>query len=180
MELAIISYNVCGLMARLSKTRLRTFLKDSYFDICFLQEHKLCQAELPLLGKSIWKEGFFYRVVAEDGVHAACNNSIATRKGGLAIGVSAALNTFVTHSHSTPCGRAQFVHLDGLPIGPMGVLNVYGPHTYVERSQLWHTILLSIDDSRPWILGGDWNFAEHANDQIGGLPKDLSGDEAAH
>lgn len=79
---------------------------------------------------------------------------MATTKGGLAIGISPALHTFVTHSHASPCGRALFVHLDGLPIGPIGLLDVYGPHTIVERIQLWKTILLSVDGNRLWILGG--------------------------
>lgn len=55
---------------------------------------------------------------------------------------------------------------------------MYGPHSAAERIQLWKTILLSIDESRAWIFGGDWNFSELASDQVGGSPEDLLGDEA--
>lgn len=115
MELGIISYIFWGLIVKSSKMRLQIFLKDSNFDICFLQEHMLHQAKLPFLGKSIWKDGVFYNVVAEDGVHVAHNIIIIVGKGSLVISVSSTLNTFVTHSHATfvihshaiSCGRAQ-------------------------------------------------------------------------
>lgn len=63
-------------------------------------------------------------------------------KDGLAIAlISPELNALVTHSHSTPCERVLFVHLDSLPLNPVGLLNVYGPHSIAERIQLWRAIL---------------------------------------
>lgn len=70
------------------------------------------------------------------------------------------------------------MHLDGLTNGPIGLLNIYGPHTAAEHIQLWHSILETIDHARSWIVARDWNFSESAFDQIGGTQEDLSGEEA--
>lgn len=59
MELNIVSYNVRGLSTKSSKIHLRTFLHVQHFNVCFLHEHKRRQAELPLLGKNVWKGHFF-------------------------------------------------------------------------------------------------------------------------
>lgn len=118
-------------------------------------------------------------MVDEDGAHVARNNVIVAGEGGLTIGISPAFNNFVSHSHPMPCGRAFFIHLDGLPISPVRLLNVYGPHSLTERTQLWKTILLSINDSKPWIFARDWHFAKSTLDQIGGSPENLKGDEAS-
>lgn len=72
------------------------------------------------------------------------------------------------------------MHLDGLACSPIGLLNVYGPYSSVERIQLWKTILLSIDASRLWIIGGGWNFVESVADQFGRVLEDLSREEVVH
>lgn len=69
------------------------------------------------------------------------------------------------------------MHLDGLPNGPLGLLNVYGPNNLAECIKLWRTILQTINHSRPWLLEGDWNFGEKASNQIGGVLEDLAGEE---
>lgn len=91
--------------------------------------------------------------MTHDGLHASRNDFVLAGKGGLAIGLAPELNALVTLMSSTPCGQALLVHLDRLSRGPVGLLNVYGPNTALERIDLWHSILSIIDLSRPWIVG---------------------------
>lgn len=183
MELSIVSYNVRGLSTQESKTHLWTFLRDTHFNICFLQEHKVCNhIKLHWLGKSIWQEGHFYFIAVQDEVHATQSDAVSAGHWGLIIGVAPTLQQFITHPHSLTCGRALFVHLDGLVNGkvngPISLLNIYSSHTTVECIQLWHTILDIIDHSwTSWIMASDWNFSEATSDQVGGTPKDLSIEE---
>lgn len=91
---------------------------------CFFRVHqentsKLWACELQFICKSIWPGGVFYYVLAANGQHAAQNNSMLTRKGGL---VNALLPAFATMV-SIP----SQIHLDGLHFGPLGILKVYGP-----------------------------------------------------
>lgn len=147
------------------------------FNVCFLQEHKLRQNDLPLLGRNIWREGHFYTMLTQDRLHAAHNNAVPTRKGGLAIGLSTKINALVSRSYLTPCGWALFVHWDDLLNGPMSLLNIYRPNNSIDQIELWRSILQVIDHSYPWLFGGDWNFAEKASGQIGGVLKHLVGEE---
>lgn len=79
VELATVSYTVRGLTSRTLNVFLRAFLHETHFNVCFLQEHKVCQHELPLLGESIWKDGHFLFTVAQDEIHIACNGLVPTK-----------------------------------------------------------------------------------------------------
>lgn len=49
--------------------------------ICFVQEHKLRLNKLPLLGRSVWKDGHFFIAMAQDSVHTARNDVVTVGKG---------------------------------------------------------------------------------------------------
>jgi hypothetical protein len=120
-----------------------------------------------------------YVAPALEGVHAQRNDSVNAGRGGLAIAVAQQLSSFVTYESISPCGRAMSVHLDGLPFGSLGLLNVYGPNVSSKRAALWESLAHLVDLGQPWLIGGDYNMTVLASDQCGGSPSNLGGAEAA-
>jgi hypothetical protein len=155
-------------------------LASLVFNALFIQEHKLWQEDWTFLGKRIWKQGKFFVSPAEDGLHTLRNDNVVAGRGGLAIAISKQLKPFVTYDMVSPCKRAILIHLDGLPFGSLGLLNVYGPNDAQDRAALWEALSHLVDPSRPWLVGGDFNMVLYSTDQLEGLPADLSGAEAVH
>jgi hypothetical protein len=91
---------------------------------------------------------------AEDGLHAQLNNTVTAGCGGLATAESHQLQQFVTFDLVTPCKQAILLHLDGLPFGPLGLLNVYGPNDSCDRAALWESLANLVDPSCPWLVWG--------------------------
>jgi hypothetical protein len=88
------------------------------------------------------------------------------------------LHQFATH-HTTPCCRAIIKYLYGLPSGPMGLINMYGPKNYRQCAALWENIAHLTNNQQPWLLGGHFNMTLSASDQIGCTLEDLSGLKAS-
>lgn len=150
----MLSYNVRGLSSKSSKVRQRTFLKDSQVNVWFFSRAQAFGTRKCLAGRQ--HLGYYSTTVA------ARHDVVIAGKGGLAIGISPALYSIhflpTLSTHHAEAGRALFVDLDGLLAGPISLLNVYCRHTSADRMQLWKMIILSIDETRPWILDGDWIF----------------------
>jgi hypothetical protein len=91
------------------------------------------------VGARLWRAAKFYVLLASAGIHADRNASVPAGRGGLAIGVSSQLAPFVTLSQVTHCGWAILLLLDGLPMGLLGLLNIYGPNDGAARATLWNT-----------------------------------------
>jgi hypothetical protein len=81
-----------------------------------------------------------------------------------------------TLGHSTG-GNAQWIQLQGVPGGSLAVLNVYAPHTSVERCALWAELLGSLPRDCKWLFLGDWNFVEHRTDKSNNQESIISGEE---
>jgi hypothetical protein len=177
MDIKAVSFNVRGLAVPSAQTRLRQYLASVSYNVLFMQEHKLRQADWSFLGKRIWPRGEFFVASAEDRLHALRNDAVIVGRGGLATAVSHELQPFVTFDLVSPCQRAIILHLDGLPSGPLGLLNVYGPNEPRDRAALWESLANLVDPSRPWLVGGDFNMSLLGSDQLGGLPSDLVGVE---
>jgi hypothetical protein len=90
---------------------------------------------------------------AEDGLHAQRNDTVTAGCGGLATAVSHQLQQFITFDLVIPCKRAILLHLDGVPFGPLGLLNVYSPNDSCDRAALWESLANLVDPSRPWLVG---------------------------
>lgn len=175
MEINVVSYNVRGLNSRKARIRLKSFLKEVHCNIVFIQEHKLRVINDRLLSTQIWKNGVLYTAPAKDGVHALRNPLVYVGEGGLAIGVPTAIAPLVSNVTISPCGRAIMLHVDD-PLGiPFGLLNIYGPNSAVERTELWEYLSIVIDADRPWLVGGDFNMVLTSADQLGGAPTNLTG-----
>lgn len=149
MDLHVVSFNIRGLNSRISCTRLKLFLKDIKFNVLFLQEHKLCHVNELLLAKQIWSGGKFFTIPAVDGTHALRNPIFPSGRGGIAIVVSHDIASKVAQVKISPYGRAIMLHIDDPHGENFGLLNIYGPHSSVERVALWNYILLNIDAERP-------------------------------
>lgn len=125
MDINTISYNVRGLNSRRFRIRLKKFICEVKCNVTFIQEHKLRVVNDLLLATQIWKGGWFYITVAIDGVHTDRNPVVQVGKGGIAIGVSHKIATNVSHSITSPCGRAILLFIND-PLGtPYGLLNIY-------------------------------------------------------
>jgi exonuclease III len=178
MDIQVLSFNVHGLTQASSQFFLKTFLSSLSFNVLFLQEHKLLLDDWSFFGKRLWCSGSFYVALALPGLHADCNSLVVAGRGGLAIALATPLVDFISFHCPSPCGRAYIVHLDGLPDGPLGLLNIYTPNNAPSRTHLWEYLANSLDLARPWILGGDFNMVLSGADQIGGFARDLAGLEA--
>jgi hypothetical protein len=65
-----------------------------------------------------------------------CNDTVPSGRGGLATAVANQFLPFITFDQTSPCGREIALHLDGLPCGPLGLFNVYGPNEAADRADL--------------------------------------------
>jgi exonuclease III len=178
MDICAVSFNVRGLSTPLSVSRLRSYLSTIRFNVLFLQEHKQRLPTWNFFRCRIWRTAKFFCSLASDGVHADCNSSVVAGCGGLATAVGPVLAPFVSSFQVTACGRALMVTLDGLPTGPLGLLNVYGPNDSQGRALLWETLCNTINPSRPWLVGGDFNMVSAPSDHSGGAQRLLAGREA--
>jgi hypothetical protein len=179
MDFSIVSFNVRGLTLSRAQTRLQQYLSSLFFNILFIQKHKLRQSDWTFLGKRIWRGGQFFVAPAEDGLNALRNDNVTSGRGGLATAVATQFVPFITFDQISPCGRAIVLHLDGLPCGPLGLLNVHGPNETADRADLWDSLAQMLDPSRPWLVGGDFNMVTASINQQGGSPADLVRSEAS-
>lgn len=176
MDLNILSYNVHGLNSRRAQTRLKIFLSELRCNVVFIQEHKLIVVNDRLLSTQIWEDKVFYATPAVDGVHAFRNPIVQASKGGIAIGVSKEIADLVSNVTISPCGRAILLYVNDPLGGPFGLLNIYGPNTIAERTTLWEYFATTMDTTRPWLVGGDFNMTVNASNQRG-LAWELAGAE---
>jgi hypothetical protein len=96
--------------------------------VIFFTRAQLCTSNWTFIGKRVWSTTTFYIAPTEDGLHADHNEAVIFGRRGLVIALGQHLVPFITLVHTTPCNKAVFVHLDGLPGRPIGLLNVYGPN----------------------------------------------------
>ena len=178
MDLTFLSFNIRGISSLVAQMQLCIYLLSLHFSILFLQEHKIWQEDWSFLGKRIWLGGSFFVAPAHDGTHADCNQSVPAGRGGLAIAVSLALLPFVLSHLILPCGGAILLHVEGLSMGPLSLLNLYGPNNSSTCTIFWQSLSVLTDPSWPWVIGGDFNMTTHAIHQLGGNSWDFSGQEA--
>jgi exonuclease III len=132
MDIRVLSYNVRGVTKLKAQRALSSFLKRSCFDILFLQETKVHDADWAYIGKQIWRDGTFYISPAAPGLHAARNSATVSGLGGLATAISSQLAPLVSYHYNTICGRATLLHIDDLSSGSLGIINVYVPNDELE------------------------------------------------
>lgn len=147
-------------------------------DIICLQEHKLCAGRTDRIAKEVWRPAYWITAPAVDGIHALRNGQVEAGRGGVALGFSQDLRTFITKEGILQDGRAAWACLDHPTWGRLGVVGVYGPNTGEGRLALWSELTLSLDPTYHWIFTGDFNMTTIAQDHIGGDSVVIGGREA--
>ena len=135
-------------------------------DILLLQEVKLpeaaCLKQARFLefkgGSSLWNESTFS---AQSGRF----------QGGTGIVLSERLTQIVTHHGVLYPGRAQYVTLNLSVRLQLGIINVYGFSHTGARAMLWNHIAQADLPDITWIVAGDFNNIEQAQDKQGGSNK---------
>ena len=61
--------------------------------------------------------------------------------------------------------RAEYIVLQGLPSGNLGILNTNAPNDTAQTTQLWEKMITSLPSSCHWIFLGDFNFVESRSDK---------------
>jgi exonuclease III len=174
-----MSYNLQGLTSRNRRVRFRTFLRDldCIPDVLCIQEHKIRVSQLGILKKEIWNSALFISAPAADGVHAQRNDGVIGGKGGVSLAVGSRISPFVSASGVLPCPRAVWVHINHPRWGALGVMGIYAPNSATSRMKLWKDMFDVTDNSRQWILMGDFNMIEARGDQRGGGMSLIAGGE---
>lgn len=131
------------------------------------QEHKLRSQNTSWL-HGIWPGAEFLTAPALDGVHARRNQRVPAGKGGVFIAVGPKHKGYITNKGIAASGRAVWVHLDLPNCGQVGVLALYAPNDYRERTALWHKLTHLLDKNRPWVIAGDFNMVVSIGDRKGG------------
>jgi exonuclease III len=152
--------------------RKRKELKTIYLhttpvtDILLLQETKLpeeaCLKQASIIetkgGTSLWNEALF-------------SAQTGRFRGGTGIILSAKMKPLVTHHGILYPGRAQYVVINISPNLQLGIINIYGFSHTGPRAMLWAHLAQKQLPEAQWVLAGDFNNIESANDKQGGSEK---------
>ena len=95
-------------------------------------------------------------------------------KGGFSILVGPSWKKKITNWGSSPCNRASWVTFKDEDF-EFGIFLVYAPNEFLERIVLWKWLVEL--PNIPWILVGDFNMVERAQDKMGGLKFEWKGNE---
>jgi len=139
---------------------LRNYLNSlSSIDVVLLQEHKLRIQDASNLGKAIWPGATTWPVEASVGY----NNLLlgpGAGKGSIIILVAPRLASMVTRSSTILNNRAQWITIQGLPGGEVGIVKIYAPNDSYSRCLLWEALIHELPQGCRWIFGGDFNMVE--------------------
>lgn len=160
-------------------------LKASFFlqglpkpvDIVCGQEHKIRSPNIVGLN-GIWLEAEFICALADDGVHARCNQFVLARKGGVFMAIGPSFHSYIIDKGITMLGRAVWAHFNHPQLGKIGGVIVYAPNNHKQREALWNELsLIMLDKCKPWVIVGDYNMIDAQGDRKGGSGKILKGVE---
>jgi hypothetical protein len=98
-----------------------------------LQEHKLLGNNARELGQNLWPEATYFTLEAIPGYAL---NQGGAGKGGVSILVSPYLKYMVECSNLVRDNRAIWITLARIPIGKLGILNIYASNSSQERGML--------------------------------------------
>ena len=92
-------------------------------------------------------------------------------KGGTGIVLTAKMAKVVTHHGILYPGRAQYVVLNISPTLQLGIINIYGFSHTRSRAMMWAHLAQTQLPEAQWVLAGDFNNIESAQDKQGGSKK---------
>lgn len=98
-------------------------------DVCLLQEHKLSGSCLGIVRRQVWRDRSLWTEAR--GPSGTC--------GGLAILLSPTMTACLVQHGEDTLGRFMWATFQ-TPIGIIGVINMYGPHTSSARALAWRRL----------------------------------------
>ena len=165
MMIKIITFNVRGLNDPKKVDRLRNFFQNSQrgVDVIFLQEHKLRDTKAANLGRTLFPRRKCWVSEADPGYNV--DGQEGAGKGGICTLLHEKLAPLVSSYGSILHNRAFWFRLKGLPGGDLGILNIYAPNDSRERTLLWQELSARLPSDCRWIVSGDFNMVESAQDK---------------
>lgn len=133
-------------------------------DIVCLQELKLRGFKFQALDNFLWLGAKFLGQEAQIAYNND-HNEDGAGSGGLGMWIAPPLVHLICDSGSSRAGNAQWVRLKGIFGTDIGVLNVYAPHSLVDRRELWMELITILPRDCRWVMAGDWNFVERRADK---------------
>ena len=166
MEWNIITHNIRGLNDRDNIAKERCFLKSltPRIDVLLIQEHKLRGRALENLGARLMPGYASWVLEAAPGERSWLNPN-AAGKGGVGIILAQKYAKLVTTHGALYDNRVVWIKLEGIEGGNIGIACVYAPNIPTERRHLWHIMVDSLPKDCEWIIGGDFNMTERAQDK---------------
>ncbi|KAL3675310.1 hypothetical protein R1sor_025258 [Riccia sorocarpa] len=180
MRLTVGTYNVRGLGARIARSKLKVVIQNikPAIDIFAIQEHKLREVDSDFTIRNIWPQATVFNFPATDGIHAQRNPLVSGGRGGVMLFVSPTVAPLIVNHGTLPQEGGLWLHLDLLDGRKLGIAAVYAPNTAAERTLLWTQMEVVLDETRSWLVLGDFNMITNSLDQAGGTPKLASGEES--
>ena len=165
MIIKAITFNVRGLNEPRKIERLRQYFQNMQggADIIMLQEHKLRGEKAGTLGKLLFPNGKCWIQKADQGYNI--NGSEGAGRGGICTFLNNKLTPLVTDQGNILGNKAFWICLQGLPGGDLGILNIYAPNESRARIVLWQELTLRLPTDYKWLVSGDFNMVENAQDK---------------
>lgn len=165
MMIKVITFNVRGLNDPRKVDRLRNYFQGNLggADVILLQEHKLRDTKAANLGRSLFPKRKCWVLEAEPGYNVDGHEGAG--KGGICTILHEKLAPSVSGHGTILQNRAFWFKLKGLPGGDLGIVNLYAPNDSRERTLLWQELSATLPSDCRWIVSGDFNMVESAQDK---------------
>ena len=166
MKWNILTHNIQGLNDPDNIAKERSFLQSltPRIDVVLIQEHKLRGRALENLGSRLMPGYASWILEAAPGERSWLNPN-AAGKGGVGIILAQKYAKLVTTHGALYDNRVVWVKLEGIEGGNIGLACVYALNIPTERRHLWHLLVDYLPKDCEWIIGGDFNMTERAQDK---------------
>jgi exonuclease III len=166
MKLTIVSQTLPGLNDSAKVNVVKNYFRPLIpnIDILCVQEHKLWGARLLALKDTIWPRAAFYAQEVALGYRHVLGEQ-GDGKEGICTWISLDIQHLVTDTGHSRCGRAQWLHLSGIPGGDLNIINIYASTNVAERVSMWDELSRVLPRDCRSVLLGDFNFVENKEDK---------------
>jgi exonuclease III len=166
MKLRMLLYNVRSLNSTEALDQLAYYLhfQIGQLDVLLLQEHRLRGVAASRLSSRLWKGVGCWSQDASDGYNHL-PGELGAGKGGVAILLGPKWRNSIKQARNIYHNRVQWLILEGLAGGDVGIANVYAPNNPVDRRDLWLHMIQDLPHTCRWILAGDFNMVESRQDK---------------
>lgn len=166
MKRNIITHNIQGLNDPDNITKERCFLNflTPRIDVVMIQEHKLRGRALENLGSRLMPGYASWILEAAPGERSWLNPN-AAEKGGVGIILAHKYAKLVTEHEALYDNKVVWIKLEEVEGGNIGLVCVYAPNIPTKRRHFWHIMVESLPKDCEWIISGDFNMTERAQDK---------------